>query len=201
LLQGAQKVRFYALFRMALLLGMREGELLGLRWSDVNLDEATLRIQHTVYYMRDPETGRYRFYEGPPKTEAGERLVHLPQDIVKMLREHREQQKQIRASASRWKDLDLVFCTRFGNYIVSNELRRWFDELLQAVGIEHMKFHGLRHNASLILRKLGIDPVVRKEMLGHTSLDMTDGVYGHTTPKMHKEAAQEIDRLLDEEEM
>ena len=64
-----------------------------------------------------------------------------------------------------------------------------------------MKFHGLRHNASLILRRLGIDPVVRKEMLGHTSMDMTDGVYGHTTPKMHEEAAQEIDRLLDERGM
>jgi integrase len=61
--------------------------------------------------------------------------------------------------------------------------------------------HALRHNASLILRKLGIDPVVRKEMLGHASIDMTDGIYGHTTPTMHKEAAQEIDRLLDEREM
>jgi integrase len=64
-----------------------------------------------------------------------------------------------------------------------------------------MKFHALRHNASLILRKLGIDPVVRKEMLGHSHLDMTDRVYGHTTPDMHEQAAQEIDRLLHEEEM
>ncbi len=61
-----------------------------------------------------------------------------------------------------------------------------------------MKFHVLRHNASLILRGLGIDPVVRKEMFGHAGMGMTDGVYGHTTLKMHREAAQEIDRLLDE---
>jgi integrase len=73
-------------------------------------------------------------------------------------------------------------------------IEKWFSTLLQKTGIEHTKFHGLRHNASLILRRLGIDPVVRKEMLGHASMDMTDGVYGHTTPKMHREAAQEIDR-------
>jgi integrase len=61
-----------------------------------------------------------------------------------------------------------------------------------------MKFHASRHNASLILRRLNIDPVVRKEILGHSSLSMTDDVYGHSTPKMHQEAAQEIDRLFDD---
>lgn len=63
-----------------------------------------------------------------------------------------------------------------------------------------MKFHALRHNASRILRKLKIDPVVRMEMLGHTSLDMTDITYGHTTQDMHREAADEIDRLFGGEE-
>jgi integrase len=59
-------------------------------------------------------------------------------------------------------------------------------------------FHALRYNAPLILRRLKIDPVVRKEMLGHSSLSVTDDVYGHSTPTMHKEAAQEIERLFDE---
>jgi integrase len=62
-----------------------------------------------------------------------------------------------------------------------------------------MKFHGLRHNASLILRRTGIDAVVRKEILGHKSILMTDDVYGHSTPSMHKEAAKDIDRLFDDE--
>jgi integrase len=148
--------------------------------------------------MPDPDTGHYRFYVGPPKTEAGERPIHLPQDIVQLLCEHREQQQGIKASPLYQKDFDLVFCTHSGNYVVPTYIERWFNKLLQKAGIEHMKFHGLRHNASLILRRLGIDPVVRKEMFGHTSMDMTDGVYGHTTPNMHQEAAQEIDRLLDE---
>jgi integrase len=61
-----------------------------------------------------------------------------------------------------------------------------------------MKFHGLRHNASLILRRMGIDAVVRKEILGHKSIIMTDDVYGHSTPSMHKKAAKDIDRLFDD---
>ncbi len=201
LLQCARKMKLYPLFRMALLLGMRIGELSGLKWADIHFDTSMLQIQRTVYYMCDPDTGHYRFYEGPPKTEAGERLLHLPKDIIKILREYREQQNYVKTSAFYRKDLDLVFCTRSGNYIASTNIEKWFDKLLQEAEIEHMKFHALRHNASLILRKLGIDPVVRKEMLGHASMDMTDGIYGHTTPTMHKDAAQEIDRLLDEREM
>ncbi len=199
--QCARQLRLYVLFRMALLLGMRIGELSGLKWSDFDIEKATLQIRRTVCYLRHPDEDHCRFYEGPPKTEAGARLIHLPQDIVELLSTHREQQAQMRAAASHWTDLDLVFCTRFGNYIVAGNIQRCFDKLLQVAGIEHIKFHALRHNASLILRKLGIDPVVRKEMLGHSHLDMTDRVYGHTTPDMHEQAAQGIDRLLHEEEM
>jgi integrase len=201
LLQCAQKMQLYVLFRMALLLGLRIGELCGLKWSDIDRDGTILHIQRTVYYMQDPDTGHYRFYEGPTKTEAGARQLYLPRDVVELLQKHREQQEQIRASAPRWENLDLVFCTSVGTYLSPNNIRRSFERLLQAAEIEHMKFHALRHNASLILRKLGIDPVVRMEMLGHTSLDMTDGVYGHANQKMHEQAAQEIDRLLDEEGM
>ncbi len=197
-LECAQQLRLYVLLRMALLLGMRIGELSGLQWSDIDFEQATLQIRRTVYYLRDPDTGHYRFHVGPPKTEAGERLIYLPQDIVELLHMHREQQEQIRAAA-RWDDLDLVFCTCYGSYIDPSHIRRCFDRLLQVAGIEHMKFHALRHNTSLILRRLKIDPVVRKEMLGHLRLDMTDGVYGHTTSDMHREAAQEIYRLLNDD--
>jgi integrase len=198
-LECARQLRLYVVFPLALLLGMRIGELAGLQWSDIDFEHATLQVHRTVSYMLDPDTDHYRLHVGPPKTEAGERLIHLPQDITKLLQEHHEQQDQMRAAAAHWEDLDLVFCTRSGSYILPNYIRRCFDRLLQIAGMEHMKFHTLRHNASLILRKLKIDPVVRREMLGHRSLDMTDGIYGWTTPNMHKEAAQEIDHWLNNE--
>lgn len=196
LLQCVVQVRLYPLFKMALLLGLREGELLGLKWNDISFEQSTLKVQRTVYYVHDPDVNRRRFNEGPPKTEAGSRLLHLPLDIVEMLREHLKRQQEIRAVAPQWKDLDLVFCTRTGNYITPHSLEVAFDKVLQIAGLEHMKFHALRHNASLILRRMGVDSVVRKEMLGHSSLSMTDSVYGHTTSEMHKKAAEMIDNLF-----
>lgn len=77
-LQCAQQLRLYVLFRMALLLGMRLGELSGLKWSDIDFEHATLQICRTVYYLLDPDTGHYRLNVGPPKTEAGEReIMHI----------------------------------------------------------------------------------------------------------------------------
>ena len=96
LLQCAQEMKLYPLLRMALLLGMRLGELSGLKWSDINFETSTLQIQRTVYYLRDPDTGHHRFYEGPPKTESGERPIHLPKDIIQLLCDHREQQKSMK---------------------------------------------------------------------------------------------------------
>jgi integrase len=83
--------------------------------------------------------------------------------------------------------------------LLPETVRYAFNKLLKQAGFEHMKFHTLRHNASLILRKLGIDPVVRMEMLGHSSMEMTDGVYGHATPQMHQQAAKQLKRLFGSE--
>jgi integrase len=155
---------------------MRLGELSGLRWSDINFEQATLHVQNTFSYVQNLDTGRYEYVAGPPKTKAGERLIYLPSDMVVLLRMHRERQQEVKASASRWTELDLVFCTRSGTYIVPNTIRYVFDKLLKLAGLEHMKFHGLRHNTSLILRRLGVDLVVRKEILGHSSLMMCMGI-------------------------
>jgi integrase len=149
--------------------------------------------------MQNQETGHYEFIVGLPKTEAGERLIYLPADLVALLRTHREKQQAIKAAAFRWAVLDLVFCTRFGTYFTPNQVRSLFDRLLKRARLEHMKFHGLRHNASLILRRMGIDAVVRKEIFGHKSILMTDDVYGHSTSRMHEEAAKDIDRLFNDE--
>jgi integrase len=162
LLTYAQQMKIYPLFRMALLLGMRLGELSALRWSDIDLEKATLEIRRTVSYVKNQETGHYEFVVGLPKTAAGERLIYLPADLIALLRIHCEKQQEMKAVAARWAGLDLVFCTRFGTYIIPSQIRVSFDKLLQQAGLEHMKFHGLRHNASLILRRMGIDAVVRK---------------------------------------
>jgi integrase len=149
---------------MALLLGMRIGELFALRWSDIDMENAVVKIRRTVSYMKNHATGHYEFIVSSPKTEAGERSIYLPADLVVLLRMHREKQQEMKTTVSRWAELDLVFCTHFGTYLRSDFIRSLFDKLLQQAGLKHMKFHGLRHNASLILRRMGIDAVVRKTL-------------------------------------
>lgn len=199
LLQCAKEMSLYPLFLMALLLGMRKGELLGLKWTDIDFTEATLYIQRTLSYKKNPETGRSEFIIGPPKTKTSKRVLYLPEDIIKVLADYQERQREIQSTASRWEHPDLVFCTCYGTYLHPHRVWIIFNRLLQRAGLEHMKFHALRHNASLILRNLGIDPVVRKEMLGHSSLAVTDDTYGHSTVKMHKQAADQIKKWLDRE--
>ena len=76
-------------------------------------------------------------------------MIHLPREIVALLGEHRERQVQQQATATRWACLDLVFCTRYGTYLTPTTIQQRFGRLLQAAGLAHMKFHALRHNASL----------------------------------------------------
>jgi integrase len=90
LLTCAQQMSIYPLFRMALLLGMRLGELSALRWSDIDMEKATIEICRNVAYVQNQETGHYQFVVGLPKTEAGERLIYLPIDLIALLQMHRE---------------------------------------------------------------------------------------------------------------
>jgi integrase len=99
--------------------------------------------------------------------------------------------------ATSWKQLHLVFCHSQGGYLFPTSVRVSFERLLRRAKIPHTKFHALRHNASLILRKLGIDSVVRREMLGHNSLELTDVIYGHATQEMHQQAAKDLGRMFE----
>jgi integrase len=96
LLTCAQQMNIYPLFRMALLLGMRIGELSALRWSDIDMEKAVVEIRRTVSYMKNHETDHYEFIVGTPKTEAGERSIYLPADLVALLRVHHEKQQEMR---------------------------------------------------------------------------------------------------------
>ncbi|GCE12107.1 tyrosine-type recombinase/integrase [Tengunoibacter tsumagoiensis] len=199
LLEHAAKSRLYVLFVMALFLGMREGELLGLKWSDIDFKEGVLQIQNKIYYTKHPLLEKMVFIEGLPKTVAGQRSVFLPSDIIDMLRDHLEEQKKIQEKKPDWNGSGLVFCSNTGGFMTDANIRYHFSRLLKEASIEHTKFHALRHNASMILRRLGIDSVVRKEMLGHSSISMTDDVYGHATRKMHRDAATQMENLFKKE--
>lgn len=180
LLNTVKGHRLEALITLALVTGMRRGELLGLQWTDINWQENSLTVRHTVDWL-----GGYGFWESEPKTERGRRTLPLPAVAIEALKEHRTRQLEERLKAGEaWQNRDLVFPNGRGNYLQPTRMLRMFGEVLQAAGLPHMRFHELRHSAATLLLAMGVDARVIQEILGHSHISITLGIYGHVNAEM-----------------
>ena len=191
-LVAASGDRLEALYTLALTTGMRQGELLGLHWRDVDLGKRRLSVNVALHRLG----GKFVFDE--PKSASSRRSLELSVLAVEALRRHRVRQAQERlAAGERWVDLDLVFPNEVGNPInVSNLIPRSFHPLLEKAGVPRIRFHDLRHTAATLLLEQGEHPKVVQEMLGHSQIGLTLDTYSHVTPGMHRKAADTFDRLL-----
>jgi integrase len=181
-----------ALYVLAVTTGMRQGELLGLRWSDVDLDGARLTIRRSL--QRQREAGLV-FIE--PKTSRSRRPIVLSQRAVTALRDHRKRQVQTRLAAGpRWQDQDLVFSVGDGGPLDPSYQTAIFKEALRTAGLPPIRFHDLRHTAATLLLTKGVHPKVVSEMLGHATITLTLDTYSHLVPAMHGQAAAAMDDLL-----
>lgn len=192
LLQAASSDRYEALFAIALSTGMRLGELLGLRWRDVQLDAAALHVTATLQSTRQG----HQFAE--PKTSQSRRQVALTQTAIAALRRHRATQiaERLRLGHS-WHDLDLVFTSENGGPVDDSNLRtRHFYPLLERAGLPRLRLHDLRHTAATLMLGRGVHPKIASEMLGHSQIAVTLDLYSHVTPTMQREAAAAIDAVL-----
>lgn len=170
-----------ALYLLALTTGMRQGELLGLRWADVDLDGGVLAVRQQYKRLED---GRGM---GRPKSEAGRRMIALTPFVVASLRRHKE-----RAGAG-----ELVFADAAGGPIHPETLRRvHFYPLLARTGLPRVVFHELRHSAATILIAAGVPLSVVSRLLGHSSVRITDSVYGHIAVEDQAPATAAMGRLL-----
>ncbi|MHB8376677.1 MAG: tyrosine-type recombinase/integrase [Dehalococcoidia bacterium] len=184
--------RLEALYVLALTTGMRQGELLGLRWRDVDLEHATVQVRGTM----QPTPAGLRIAE--PKTHGSRRHVLLAARAVDALRRHRvaQAEERLRLGAA-WEDNELVFANQVGRPIAAqNLLRRSFEPLLKRAGLPRMRFHDLRHSAATLLLGEGIHPKIVSEMLGHTRISTTLDLYSHVTPTMQRQAADAFDAIL-----
>ena len=192
-LEEAKGTRFEALFILALTTGMRQGELLGLRWQDVDLDGSRLHIRQTLC----SHGGKLTF--GEPKTHRSQRAITLGAATVAGLRSHRIRQAEERLAAGpAWQDYGLVFTTRVGTPVeASNLVNREFKPLLREAGLPTIRFHDLRHSCAtyLLSRNKHIKKV--QELLGHSQSGITMDTYSHLLPGMQDELAEEMDRLLE----
>jgi integrase len=180
----------HALYVVALTTGMRQCELLGLRWADVDLDAGRLRVCRALQRGNPP-----MFTE--PKTPRSHRTILLSQRAVAALRSHRTRQLAHRLRvASQWEDYDLVFPNAYGRPQSPRKVLRVFQTALRHTGLPVLRFHDLRHTAATLLLTQGVHPKVVSEMLGHASIALTLDTYSHLVPVLHEQAAGAMDRML-----
>ncbi len=192
LIEAARGERLEALYVLALHTGMRQGELLGLRWKDVHLDLNSLHITTTVSW---DATG-YHF--GEPKTKRSRRRIALSPAIVLTLHAHRTKQveEQVKAGAA-WRELGLVFPTLLGTPQSPSNIRtRSLNRILARAHLPLIRFHDLRHTAATLALSANVNPKIVSEMLGHTSVAFTLDTYSHVLPTMQTDAAAVMERVL-----
>ncbi|MBF6613856.1 MAG: site-specific integrase, partial [Chloroflexi bacterium] len=185
--------RLEALYSVAIALGLRQGEALGLRWEDVDMDKCTLRVRYALQRI----DGKPQLVE--PKTQKSRRTIFMPQVTVNALRTHRIRQLEERlAAGERWKESGLVFTSTIGTPLDPRNAFRSFQDALQRAGLPHIRFHDLRHTCASLLLAQGVHPRVVMEALGHSQISLTMDTYSHVIPALQKEAADRMDALLSE---
>jgi integrase len=189
LLVEAKKTRLYALYVVAATLGLRRGELLGLRWEDLDLDRGTLTVAKTVQRVGG------RLLVDDTKSEASDATVPLPKTTRRELLAHRDRQgkERIEAGEDVWQEHGLVFPTSVGTPVEPRSLNRHFDGIRTRAGLPGVRLHDLRHTVVTLLLELGTPPHVVQAIARHADLDVTLSIYAHTNLDAMREALDRID--------
>jgi integrase len=190
-LEAAKGDRLEVLYLLAIHTGLRQGELLGLKWGDVNLDRGTLQVQRILSAAKNGPTFTTL------KTNKG-RSVRLTAQAMQALRDHRKRQVEERLKYDGiWQDHGLVFITLVGTPLNRhNVFSRSFKPLLRRAGLPDIPFHALRHSFATLMLAGGEDPKVVQEMMGHSGIRVTMDFYSHVLPDMQKEAVDRLGAVL-----
>ncbi len=192
LLAAAADTPLHALLYTALETGARRGELLALRWADIDLPSRELRVRRTIREF----AGR-GIVELEPKTHRSRRAVALSADGVDVLRRHRVEQDERRLRlGARWRAHDLVFPSGIGTHWRPSNMRRAFQKLAGEAEIEDVTFHTLRHTCASLMAMQGVPITSISAQLGHASSAITYAIYAHVLPGMQHEAASRVASAL-----
>jgi integrase len=192
--------RHEALYVLAITTGMRQGEMLGLQWPDVDLAAGKITISrslHRTKRRRDTENPEAWFTFRQPKTTGSRRTLDIPPVTVSALQGRRRQQDEQRLLAGEsWTEQKLIFTTRLGTPVDTSNILHRFQQILKEAGIEKMRFYDLRHTHASLLIAEGVHPKKIAERLGHASIKLTMDLYGHLFDGSDKESADRMQKLF-----
>ena len=185
--------RLEALYSVALTIGLRQGEALGLRWQDIDLQLGYIRVNKQLQRI----DGTLQLVE--PKTQRSRRTIVVPPTIRLALQEHRSRQDAERSLATDgWNEMDLVFTRPDGQPLDGTVVTHQFHKLLDRAGLLQRRFHDLRHSCATLLLAQGVPARVVMEILGHSQIALTMNTYAHVIPELRRDAAQKMEDLLHE---
>jgi integrase len=179
---------------LAIHTGLRQGELLGLKWEDADLEAGTLQVRRTL------TTAKGGPVLSTPKTKGSRRSVKLTQSAVEILRSHLQRQlgEIGDRAASLWEENGLIFASEIGKPLDRRSIIKYqFKKLLKCGRLPDIRFHDLRHTCATLLLGRNVNPKIVSEMLGHASIAITLDTYSHVLPNMQNEAAKALEDALD----
>ncbi len=191
LLKAVESNRFYPVIYMAINSGMRQAELLGLRWRDIDLDMLSVSVSQVLFKRR----GVCMFKE--PKTTGSRRRVAMTPKLAQFLREYRAEQESLHWHMGQPLTLDdLVFANLDGKPLDPCTLTHTFSRIARGAGLERVRFHDLRHTFASLMLLRGAKPKVISEALGHASVAFTMDTYSHIISGMQEDAMALLDDVL-----
>jgi integrase len=192
-LDTARETEHYVYFATLLYTGLRRGELLALRWRNLDLDNGKLMVVETAYKLGN---GEYRIKE--PKTPQSRRNVTLPPSLIELFKAYLADQELLRVQLGvSLDDDDFVFIRQDGSPINPNAVTLSFRRIITKAGLRNIRIHDLRHTHATLMLKAGIHPKVVSERLGHANIGITLDIYSHVLPGMQEAAAEKFDRIFE----
>ncbi|SDC69277.1 Site-specific recombinase XerD [Candidatus Frackibacter sp. WG11] len=175
--------------------GMRRGEMLGLRWKDIDLNKKTIQVRQISQRIRN---------EGiifkKPKTKSSERLISISNNVVKAIKKIKREQSEnkLLLGPNYYTKQNLVFCNEDGSPANPQGVTRRFKRVAKRAGFKDIRLHDLRHTHATLLLQEGVHPKVVQERLGHSSITQTLDTYSHVIPSLQQEAADKLEGLIEE---
>jgi len=186
-LKAAESTPYYALFYTALFTGARRGELLALRWCDVDFLDPQISVSRSLHQLKDNS-----FVYTEPKTAKSRRTIALSPSVIPILSDHKEKMGAILPL----KEDSLIFSTPEGTPLRPNTVSRAWTILAARCGVKVIRFHDARHTHASLMLKQGIHPKIVQERLGHSGIAITLDTYSHVAPGLQEAAAAQFDKLV-----